>query len=295
MFNTHYFNTATFNEIRSGGKISVSIVASEADWHKFTPNYGKAALVASGEGIPQKITLGDNGDNETLISTIVEEFGIKVACGMNNAKAKTKVMWQNPFYVPSGFSNMFNSVVFDHDEEKLDGSRKIINLLSNVYVLADGEQDGAKLTTGDALSKILATVTTDWSKLTTGYRDLIVFFIPEARGFNYRCLYVTLTVGGATIIGNTITLKAEFKDKDIDGEFVDIMNPKVVIYDKSRTIVEEGIPNRTTKGTYVYDLVVPGYSVAGKRNEPLVFEFSGIIGDQTVVGRQYLDREWCYD
>lgn len=95
------------------------------------------------------------------------------------------------------------------------------------------------------------------------------------------------------IIGNTVKLKAEFRD--YDGDLVDIITPQVKIYDANRKLVEEGVPERTTVGTYVYDLVVPDYATASKRNEPLTFEFSGRLGDQQVAERAVLEREWVDD
>ena len=95
------------------------------------------------------------------------------------------------------------------------------------------------------------------------------------------------------LIGNTIRLKGEFKD--LDGNLTDIKEPKVVIYDNKRNVIKEAIPNKAGTGAYYYDLVVPDYPEAGKRNEPLVFEFSGEIGEMPVVGRTTLDRRWVDD
>ena len=91
-------------------------------------------------------------------------------------------------------------------------------------------------------------------------------------------------------IGDTIRLKCEFKD--FDGELTDVENPKVVIYDSNRRVIKEARPDRASVGIYRYDLVVPGYPEAGKQNEPLVFEFSGQLGGQPVVGRSSFERVW---
>lgn len=94
-------------------------------------------------------------------------------------------------------------------------------------------------------------------------------------------------------IGNTVKLKAEFRD--YDGDLVDISNPRIKVYDANRGLIEEGVPERTTTGIYVYDFVVPNYVAASRRDEPLVFEFSGTLGDQAVVGRSSIERVWCDD
>jgi hypothetical protein len=92
------------------------------------------------------------------------------------------------------------------------------------------------------------------------------------------------------LIGDTIRLKAEFKD--FKGKLTDIDVPKVVVYDNKRNVIEEAIPNKAGTGSYYYDLVVPDYPEAGKRDEPLVFEFSGEIGGQPVIGRASFERVW---
>ncbi len=92
------------------------------------------------------------------------------------------------------------------------------------------------------------------------------------------------------LIGDTIRLKGEFKD--FDGNLTDIEEPKVVIYDNKRNVIKEATPTKAGTGIYYYDLIVPDYPEAGKRNEPLVFEFSGQLDGQPVVGRSSFERMW---
>ena len=92
------------------------------------------------------------------------------------------------------------------------------------------------------------------------------------------------------LIGNTIRLKAEFKD--FNGELTNIENPKVVVYDSKRKVILDAEPERIEKGKYQYDLIVPDYKEAGKQNEPLVFEFSGSLEDKPIVGRASFERMW---
>jgi len=109
-------------------------------------------------------------------------------------------------------------------------------------------------------------------------------------GLSVQEYKVKLEVEGMPLIGDTIRLKGEFKD--LDGNLTDIEEPKVVIYDNRRNVIKEATPTKTGTGIYYYDLVVPDYPEAGKRNEPLVFEFSGQLGGQPVVGRSSFERMW---
>ena len=92
------------------------------------------------------------------------------------------------------------------------------------------------------------------------------------------------------LIGDTIRLKGEFKD--FDGNLTDIEEPKVVVYDSNREVILAAEPERVGVGKYQYDLIVPDYKEAGKQKEPLVFEFSGQLGGQPVVGRSSFERVW---
>ena len=92
------------------------------------------------------------------------------------------------------------------------------------------------------------------------------------------------------LIGNTVRLKAEFKD--LDGNLTDIEEPKVVVYDSNREVILAAEPERVGVGKYQYDLIVPDYKEAGKQNEPLVFEFSGSLEDKPIVGRASFERMW---
>lgn len=92
------------------------------------------------------------------------------------------------------------------------------------------------------------------------------------------------------LIGNTIRLKGEFKD--FNGEYQDVNNPKVVVYDSKRKVILDAEPERIEEGKYQYDLIVPDYKEAGKQNEPLVFEFSGELDGKPIVGRASFERVW---
>ena len=89
-----------------------------------------------------------------------------------------------------------------------------------------------------------------------------------------------------SLIGNTVRLKAEFKD--FSGEHVSPDNVKLRIYDGYKKQVGEDIPvSPIDVGKYQYEYVIPG-DVIG----PLYFEFVGTIGGLPVLGRATIDKRW---
>ena len=88
------------------------------------------------------------------------------------------------------------------------------------------------------------------------------------------------------LIGDTVRLKAEFKD--FNGEHVSPENVILRIYDGYKKQVGEDIPVLPSDvGKYQYDYVIPG-DVIG----PLYFEFVGTIGGLPILGRATIDRRW---
>lgn len=89
------------------------------------------------------------------------------------------------------------------------------------------------------------------------------------------------------LIGDTVRLKAEFRD--FDGEYVDPDEVKVKLFDGGKKQLGEDItPDRVDTGKYQCDYVVPSGGPG-----PLYFEFSGMIGGMPVVGRATIAREWA--
>ena len=87
------------------------------------------------------------------------------------------------------------------------------------------------------------------------------------------------------LIGNTVRLKAEFKD--FNGEHVSPENVILRIYNAYKKQVGEDIPvSPSDVGKYQYDYVIPG--VVGT----LYFEFVGTIGGLPVLGRATIDKKW---
>ena len=86
------------------------------------------------------------------------------------------------------------------------------------------------------------------------------------------------------LIGNTVRLKAEFRD--FNGELTDIENPRVVVYDSKRKVILDAEPERIEEGKYQYDYVIP--NVIG----PLYFEFAGAIEGLPILGRTIIDKRW---
>jgi hypothetical protein len=88
------------------------------------------------------------------------------------------------------------------------------------------------------------------------------------------------------LIGDTIRLKAEFKD--FNGEHVSPENVILRIYDGYKKQLGEDIPVLPSDvGKYQYDYVIPG-DVIG----PLYFEFVGTIGELPILGRATIDKRW---
>lgn len=88
------------------------------------------------------------------------------------------------------------------------------------------------------------------------------------------------------LIGDTIRLKAEFKD--FNGVYVDPDDVVLKIYAGNKKQLGEDItPDRVGLGKYQYDYVVPE-DVIG----PLYFEFSGEIDGKPILGRAALERTW---
>jgi len=87
------------------------------------------------------------------------------------------------------------------------------------------------------------------------------------------------------LIGDTIRLKAEFKD--FNGEHVSPENVYLRIYDGYKKQVGEDIlvlPSDV--GKYQYDYVIP--DVIG----PLYFEFVGTLEGLPILGRATIDKRW---
>jgi len=108
----------------------------------------------------------------------------------------------------------------------------------------------------------------------------------RAVGLDIQEREVKLGVEQMSLIGNTVRLKAEFRD--FDGELVSPGNVVLRIYDGYKKQVGEDIPVLPSDvGKYQYDYVIPG-DVIG----PLYFEFVGTIGGLPILGRATIDRRW---
>ena len=88
------------------------------------------------------------------------------------------------------------------------------------------------------------------------------------------------------LIGNTVRLKAEFRD--FNGEYVSPENVVLRIYDGYKKQVGEDIPVLPSDvGKYQYDYVIPD-DVIG----PLYFEFVGTLEGLPILGRAAIDKRW---
>lgn len=87
------------------------------------------------------------------------------------------------------------------------------------------------------------------------------------------------------LIGDTVRLKAEFKD--FDGEYISPDDVKLKIYDGSKQVIEEISVAPYEIGKYQCD-----YTVVGGYPDPFYYEFTGMLGDKPVLGRSELKRKW---
>jgi transposase-like protein len=111
------------------------------------------------------------------------------------------------------------------------------------------------------------------------YKQLIITMSIQERE-------VKLGVEQMPLIGNTVRLKAEFKD--FNGKHVSPENVNLRIYDGYKKQVGEDIPVFPSDvGKYQYDYVIPG-DVIG----PLYFEFVGTIGGLPILGRATISTGW---
>lgn len=88
------------------------------------------------------------------------------------------------------------------------------------------------------------------------------------------------------LIGDTVRLKAEFKD--FDGEYRSPENVKLKIYDNAKNQIEDDIDVEPYEiGKYRYD-----YTISNKGVGPIVVEFQGELDSKPILGRITLDRKW---
>lgn len=88
-------------------------------------------------------------------------------------------------------------------------------------------------------------------------------------------------------IGNTVRIRAEFRD--FDGELVSPDGVVFRAYDRRREQIGEAVPLQPASlGVYIHDYIVPEDEVAG----PIYYEVRGEIGGYPVVARSILSRSW---
>jgi hypothetical protein len=133
--------------------------------------------------------------------------------------------------------------------------------------------------TADMVRKIVKEYEFIADTLRLAYTPLIITMSIQERE-------VKLGVEQMPLIGNTVRLKAEFRD--FNGEHVSPENVALRIYDGYKKQVGEDIPVLPSNvGKYEYDYVIPG-DVIG----PIYFEFAGTIGGLPILGRATIDRRW---
>jgi len=87
------------------------------------------------------------------------------------------------------------------------------------------------------------------------------------------------------LFGNTVRLKAEFRD--YDGKPVDPQNVKVIVYNQNKIPIFTEDAVRESEGVYYYD-----YTITFDEGSPIAFEFNGSLDGHPVLGRQTLSPTW---
>lgn len=91
-------------------------------------------------------------------------------------------------------------------------------------------------------------------------------------------------------IGDTVRLKVKFKD--FSGQAIDPTNITLTIYDSNEQQIEQFILDGTNKenvGVYFYDYQTPFWE------GDLVFEFSGLYNNKSILCREKIKRYFVND
>lgn len=86
------------------------------------------------------------------------------------------------------------------------------------------------------------------------------------------------------IVGDTVKLKAEFKD--FDGTLTSPDDVKLIVYDWNKEIIEEYTVSPVEEGKYEQAYTIKDTGAA-------YFEFSGQIDGYPVARRCYFERRWA--
>lgn len=87
-------------------------------------------------------------------------------------------------------------------------------------------------------------------------------------------------------VGNTVRLRAEFRD--FDGNLVEPDDVTVTVYDQNKDslVSEPGVMEEP--GKYYYD-----YVITRGNDMPVAFEFKGFIDGKPILGRQLISLQWA--
>jgi len=135
-----------------------------------------------------------------------------------------------------------------------------------------------------------------------GVINLVLSFIARLRQM-YRPVYpalsvteypIEMTVTGYEILlevigmpfaGSTITLRGTFPDSA--GSLVELEDVTLKVYSPGRVLDETITPTEVSTGLYSGDYTIPD-DLFGQFD----FEFSGTLGDKTIMGRSSFDSNW---
>ena len=96
---------------------------------------------------------------------------------------------------------------------------------------------------------------------------------------------VLMEVVGMPYAGSTVTLKGTFPDSA--GNLTQLDDVTLKVYGPGKVLVETIIPTEISTGLYSGDFTIPADKVG-----QFDYEFSGVLGDKTIVGRSSFQSLW---
>ena len=94
-----------------------------------------------------------------------------------------------------------------------------------------------------------------------------------------------LEVSGLATAGSTITLKGTFPDSA--GELTQLESVALKVYAPGKVLVNTITPTQVSAGIYTANYTIPADTMG-----QFDYEFSGILGDKTILGRSSFDSHW---
>ncbi len=113
----------------------------------------------------------------------------------------------------------------------------------------------------------------------------VLRYWPVFPSLNYTEYFVSLEVIGVPTAGSTITLKGIFPDSA--GNLTCLEDVTCKVYGPSRVLLATLTPSEVSTGVYSTE-----YTIPEDKFGQFDYEFSGILGERTIVGRSSFDSIW---